>query len=149
MKKWLIVLIAMLGFATSANAQSFGVRLGIPNLGVEFATLAPGVGTGLKFGVGIDVIGGFAVFGTIDWVIGRIQPFNPAPELSLYYGAGLGVGFAANTLIEAHVVIGLEYMVTPSIAIAIEETPGLGIVFGNVNVFGFKNFIGVLVRFSV
>ncbi len=157
MKKFLIAFIVFLGFATSANAQSFGVRLGFPNIGVEYTTYSPGEGTGLKFAIGIAPFtsGVFSAGVSADLVVGRFAPYEIIPMFTVYYGAGAGAQFlskgtASGLLIDVHLVLGAEFILSPTLTIGAEESPGVGVGFlPTETIFGFKNFVYIFARFKI
>ncbi len=135
MKKWLILLVAILGFSASANAQSFGVKF----IGVQYNTFNPGVGTGLQITLStlffsFDVEGNF--------ILGRI-PLTADKKFTLYYGAGLNAGFLGFFSFGAfgfggHGVLGLEYLLQPSTSIGVALHPGIRYYLtGSVNNAGF------------
>jgi hypothetical protein len=121
MKKWLILLVAVLGFSASANAQSFGVRL----LGVQYNTFNPGTGTGLQLGVS-------TLFYSFDieanFLLGRI-PLVADKKFTFYYGAGLNAGFDGfgfSTFgFGGHGVLGAEYLLQPTTSIGVAFHPGV------------------------
>ena len=123
MKKLLIVLVAFLGLAMPASAQSFGVKL----VGVQYNTFDPGKGTGLQF-----TLGTFFFISTdleVNYVLGRI-PLTTDRLFSFYYGAGAHVSFLGlfnfGALgVGAHGVLGVDYLLQPNLAIGVGVNPGL------------------------
>jgi hypothetical protein len=122
MKKLLIVLVAFLGLAMPASAQSFGVKL----IGIQYNTFDPGQGTGLQL-----TLGTFFLFSTdveANYLLGRI-PLTTDQKFTFYYGAGAHVSFLGllnfGALgIGAHGVLGVDYLLQPNLAIGIGVNPG-------------------------
>lgn len=142
MKKILVMLLVVLGLSASANAQSFGVKF----IGVQYNTFDPGRGTGLQialstFFVSTDL--------EVNYLIGRTY-LDTAKDFSLFYGAGGHVGFLGFFGIGgvfgvgAHGVIGLEYLLQPSISIGVSVHPGVTFYFGNGGAFPFFYYNGGL-----
>jgi hypothetical protein len=128
MKKWLIAIIVMLGFAASANAQSFGVRL----IGAQYNTFDPGRGTGFQIAVSTFFFGSIDLEANL--ILGRIG-LSDDNKFSLYYGAGAHVGFGLSTFnagfgVGAHGVVGIEYLLQPSLSFGVSVHPGLTFVPG-------------------
>ena len=127
MKKWIIALVAALGFAATqsqADAASFGVRLGYP-IGVQYTSTDPG-----------NAAGGFRValntFFFLDAVLQADYFFVSIPlgtnlPLSLYAGAGAHVGllFGGGLEFGAQATGGLEYLLQPSISLGIDLSLGI------------------------
>jgi hypothetical protein len=128
MKKWLIALIVMLGFAASANAQSFGVRL----IGAQYNTFDPGKGTGLQIAVSTFFFGSIDL--EVNYLLGRID-LSDDNKFTFYYGAGAHAGFGLGVLsggfgVGAHGVLGLEYLLQPTLSFGVSVHPGLTFVPG-------------------
>jgi hypothetical protein len=123
MKKWLIAIIVMLGFAASANAQSFGVKL----IGVQYNSFDPGRGTGFQVTLGTFFI---STDLEVNLILGRTA-LSDDNKFTLYYGAGAHVGFLGFFGIGgvfgvgAHGVVGLEYLLQPSLSFGLAIHPGL------------------------
>ena len=129
MKKFLIALVAVLGFASLSHAQGFTVRLG-PVLGFGGGNVAVGVdaelyarnltrfstdlslglygAVGIGFTGGVDV--GLAVGPTVNFGFSRGQG-NAFIGLAL----ALGFGGGGNTNFNLGFVSGVDFLVTPSI----------------------------------
>ncbi len=128
MKKWLIAIIVMLGFAASANAQSFGVRL----IGAQYNTFDPGKGTGLQVAVGTLF---FSFDLEVNYIIGR-QTISDDKKFSFFYGAGVNAGFLGffsfGALgIGAHGVLGLEYLLQKDLSLGLSLHPGIRFYLGS------------------
>ena len=131
MKKLLIVLVAFLGLAMPASAQSFGVQL----IGVQYNTFDPGQGTGLQITLGTLF---FSTDLEVNYVLGRMS-LSDDRKLSLYYGAGAHVGFLGlfgfSTLgFGAHGMIGVDYLLQPNLAIGVGLNPGISFYTNNVGI---------------
>jgi hypothetical protein len=124
MKKFLILLVAILGISASANAQSFGVRL----IGVQYNTFDPGKGTGLQVALSTFFFAGVDL--EVNYIIGR-ENLSDDRKFTFYYGAGVHAGFLGfgfNQLsFGAHGVLGLEYLLQPTISIGFGVHPGVSI----------------------
>jgi hypothetical protein len=158
MKKWIITLIAALGFATLAQPASAQTYVG-PHLGASFAG-GFGFGFGGQFGVknalgqnlglrglvtlapvGVLVINieGDVVYDLpISSVTGLNLYFGGGPAVGIVLGGGGGFGFGLN------LVAGIEYLFTPTISGFFELNPGFTFVPGFF--FGFGSRIGANFR---
>ncbi len=131
MKKFIIALIATLGLASPAFADSFGVRLGYP-LGVQYTmdNNLFGAGTGLRVAATLPY--SFNAVGLqVDAILGKI-PISSVQGLNAFYGAGLHgeFGFASTFGIGAQVTGGLEYGLTNQISIGVDASGGITYWFG-------------------
>jgi hypothetical protein len=145
MKKWLIALVAFLGLAAPAHAQSFGVKL----IGIEYNTFDPGQGTGLQFTLGTLF---FSTDLEVNYILGRM-PLGSDPKLTLFYGAGAHVGFFGlftfSTLgFGAHGVVGIDYLLQPNLALGVAFHPGLSFYTNNIGL-GFYAGGGVHLQFKI
>ena len=128
MKKLLIVLVAFLGLAMPASAQSFGVQL----IGVQYNTFDPGQGTGLQVTLGTLF---FSTDLEVNYLLGRMS-LSDDRKLSLYYGAGAHIGFlglfgfSGGIGFGAHGMIGVEYLLQPNLAIGVGLNPGISFYTG-------------------
>ncbi len=139
MKKWIIALVATLGFAVSqADAASFGVRLGFP-LGVQYTSTDTGNAAG---GFRIALESFFFVNAELqaDYFFGSVSLGTNLP-LSLYYGAGAHVGYYFYGGLDFGVqgTAGLEYLLQPSISLGIDLS--LGISYYTAGVLNTAGFI--------
>ncbi|MFN3266632.1 MAG: hypothetical protein ACK41E_07310 [Deinococcales bacterium] len=129
MKKWFILVVAILGISASANAQSFGVKL----IGVQYNTFDPGRGSGLQ--VALSTL--FVSFDLeVNYIIGR-EILSDDKKFSFFYGAGAHAGFLGffsfGTFgVGAHGIVGLEYLIQPSTSIGVSLHPGISVYFGNI-----------------
>jgi hypothetical protein len=147
MKKWLIAMIVMLGFAASANAQSFGVKL----IGVQYNSFDPGRGTGFQVTLG-------TFFGSTDLevnlILGRI-PLSDDKKFTLYYGAGAHVGFigffgfGGDFGFGIHGVGAIEYLLQPSLSIGLAIHPGFSVYPGSSLPFWFYYSGGLFLNFKI
>lgn len=132
MKKLLIVLVAFLGLAMPASAQSFGVQL----IGVQYNTFDPGQGTGLQVTLGTFF---FSTDLEVNYLLGRMS-LSDDRKLSLYYGAGAHVGFlgffgfGSAIGFGAHGMIGVDYLLQPNLAIGVGLNPGISFYTGGVGI---------------
>jgi hypothetical protein len=128
MKKFLILLVAILGISASANAQSFGVKL----IGVQYNTFDPGKGSGLQ--VALSTLF-FSFDLEVNYIIGR-ENLSDDRKFTFFYGAGAHAGFLGvftfGTFgVGAHGIVGLEYLIQPSLSLGVSLHPGLSIYFGS------------------
>jgi hypothetical protein len=131
MKKLLIVLVAFLGLAMPASAQSFGVKL----IGVQYNTFDPGQGTGLQFTLGTLFV---STDFEVNYLLGRM-PLGTDNKLTLFYGAGAHVGFYGlfgfSTLgFGAHGMVGVDYLLQPNLAIGVGINPGVSFYLNGIGV---------------
>jgi hypothetical protein len=145
MKKLLIVLVAFLGLAMPASAQSFGVKL----IGVQYNTFDPGRGTGLQFTLGTLF---FSTDFEVNYLLGRM-PLGTDGKLSLYYGAGAHVGFYGlfgfgDLGFGAHGVVGVDYLLQPNLAIGVGVNPGVSFYL-NGRGLGFYSEGGLYIQFKI
>ena len=136
MKKLLIVLVAFLGLAMPASAQSFGVKL----IGVEYNTFNPGQGTGLQFTLGTLFV---STDFEVNYLLGRM-PLGTDNKLTLFYGAGAHVGFYGffgfSALgFGAHGMVGVDYLLQPNLAIGVGINPGFSFYTSAI---GFTYYVG-------
>jgi hypothetical protein len=127
MKKIVILLVALLGFASFGHAQSFsvGFHFGSPtigsslggNLGVNFSpNLALRANLDLAISSGSD-----AAFGIDAALVYRIPV---APDNSeVYVGGGLGIGISGNASFALITVVGVEIQLAPRAGFFVEFTP--------------------------
>jgi hypothetical protein len=127
MKKLWIILAMFAIFNTSALAQSFGVYL----VGASYNTYDPGKAAGFRIGArlvtSIDV--------QADYILGRIDSLGGVSDLSLYYGLGAHAGFGflrSFPSVGAHVVVGIEYLLTPTMSAFLDASPGVSYYIGSV-----------------
>ncbi len=135
MKKFLLLVVAVLGFATASSAQTFDV-------GTQNITALAGFGNGDAFAVALSYeqgiysfaaehklgLGAYAVFGD--------STFAPAVEcnyhyvginkLDLYGGVRLGYAFVGDGYFYDSFDIGANYFLNSSWAITAEIGSGLG-----------------------
>jgi hypothetical protein len=131
MKKLLIVLVAFLGLAMPASAQSFGVKL----IGVQYNTFDPGQGTGLQFTLGTLFV---STDLEVNFILGRM-PLSSDSKLTLFYGAGAHVGFLgffgfASLGFGAHGMVGVDYLLQPNLAIGVGINPGISFYTGGIGI---------------
>jgi hypothetical protein len=132
MKKLLIVLVAFLGLAMPASAQSFGVKL----IGVQYNTFDPGQGTGLQFTLGTLFV---STDFEVNYILGRM-PLSSDNKLTLFYGAGVHAGFfgffgfGSALGFGAHGMIGVDYLLQPNLAIGVGINPGVSFYLGGVGI---------------
>jgi hypothetical protein len=125
MKKFLILLVAILGISASANAQSFGIKL----IGVQYNTFDPGRGTGLQIALSTLFVNTSL---EVNYIFGR-ENLSDDRKLSLFYGAGGHAGFLGFFGIGgafgfgAQAVVGIEYLLQPSTSIGVSLHPGITI----------------------
>jgi hypothetical protein len=139
MKKWIIALVAALGFAASqADAASFGVRLGYP-IGVQYTSTDPGNAAG-GFRIALNTFFFFDATLQGDYFFGSV-PLGTGLPLSLYYGAGAHVGylFYGGFRFGAQATGGLEYLLQPTISLGIDLS--LGVSFYTAGALGTAGFI--------
>ena len=133
MKKLWIILAMFAIFNTSALAQSFGVNL----VGASYNSYDPGQAAGFRLAA--RLAGGLDV--QADYVLGRIDSLGGTAGFSLYYGAGAhaGLGLIFNyPEVGAHAILGLEYLLSPTMSVFVEACPGLSYYIGT----GFGSGIG-------
>jgi hypothetical protein len=125
MKKLWIILAMFAIFNTSALAQSFGVYL----VGASYNTYDPGKAAGFRIGArlvtSIDV--------QADYILGRVDSLGGVSDLSLYYGAGAHAGFGflrSFPSVGAHAVVGIEYLLTPTMSVFLDASPGISYYIG-------------------
>lgn len=145
MKKWLIAIIVMFGFAASANAQSFGIKL----IGAQYNSFDPGRGTGFQVTLG-------TFFGSTDlelnFILGRI-PLSDDNKFTLFYGAGAHAGFigffgfGGAFGVGAHGIVGIEYLLQPSLSLGLALHPGLSFYFGSGAFFYYSG--GLFLNFKI
>jgi hypothetical protein len=140
-------LIALFLGSSSASAASgyFGVRLDgstvfentgqttittvIPMIGIQAGVDfdSPSSGLGFRFVFSTQVVAGLRA--AIDWYF----RFPILPELSSYVGAGATALVAPNPIlfVGVHALAGLEYQVSPGIAVFAEISPGTALGSGS------------------
>jgi hypothetical protein len=140
MRKWFILLLAVLGFSSAANAQSFSIRLG-PEL-----TLAPEIGFSLgaqlnakkvaRFSSSVS-LGLYGRFG-LDFsqsTVGFQLGFGPTVNLEFdrargdaYFGLAFGLVGRGSSIFVFGFVMGAEYQVTRTVnlfsSLVVLVTPG-------------------------
>jgi hypothetical protein len=133
MKKFGIILAMFAILSSGALADSFGVNL----VGASYNTYDPGQAAGFRIaarlGGGIDVQG--------DYILGRIDNLGGNSALNLYYGAGAHVGLGliySYPEVGAHAILGIEYLLSPTMSVFLEACPGLSYYIGT----GFGSGIG-------
>jgi hypothetical protein len=147
MKKWLLALVVMLGFAASANAQSFGVKL----IGAQYNSFDPGRGTGFQITLGTLFVSTDIEFNLI---LGRI-PLSDDNKLTFYYGAGAHAGFLGFLGVGgvfgfgAHGVLGLEYLLQPSLSLGLALHPGVSLYLGSAIPVFFYYSGGLFLNFKI
>jgi hypothetical protein len=125
MKKWIIALVATLGFAISqADAASFGVRLGYP-IGVQYTSTDPGSAAG-GFRIALNTFFFADIRLQGDYFFGSI-PLSTTAPLSLYYGAGAhaGYGFFGYFIVGVQGTGGIEYLLQPSLSLGLDLSLGI------------------------
>jgi hypothetical protein len=144
--------IALLLGSSSASATSFyfGVRLDgstvfedtgkttittvIPMIGIQAGVDfdSPSSGFGLRFAASTQVVSGGRV------AMDGYFRFPIQPELSFYVGAGTVFLVASNPFlfVGVHALAGLEYQVSPTVALFAEITPGTAFGAGTRSCFG-------------
>jgi hypothetical protein len=144
MKKLWIILAMFAIFNTSALAQSFGVNL----VGASYNTYNPGKAEGFRLAArlasGLDV--------QADFVLGRIDSLGGVSDLSLYYGAGAhaGLGLIYNLPeVGAHVILGVEYLLTPTMSVFAEACPGLSYYIGTGILSGINGYYGAALGLNI
>jgi hypothetical protein len=145
MKKFLILLVAILGISASANAQSFGVKL----IGAQYNTFNPGSGTGLQ--VALSTLF-FSFDLEVNYIIGR-QTLGTDRDLTFFYGAGAHAGFLGfftfgTVGFGAHGIIGLEYRFQPTTSIGVSLHPGISFYTGGVGILPYFGG-GLFVNFKI
>jgi hypothetical protein len=146
MKKFLILLVAILGISASANAQSFGVKL----IGVQYNTFDPGKGSGLQ--VALSTLF-FSFDLEVNYIIGR-ETLSDDKKFTFFYGAGAHAGFLGFfTFGEfgfgAHGIVGLEYLIQPRTSIGVSLHPGFSIFPGSPIPVFFYYGGGLFVNFKI
>lgn len=147
-------LLALLLGSSSASAASFyfGVRFDAPiifeqiaqttittvipmigiHAGIDFES--PSSGLGLRLALSSQIVSGLR--GAIDWYY-RF-PIVGSTEISPYFGLGATAmidpthAFYLNT----HLLVGLEYQLSPGVGIFAEVSPGAALGFGRSSCFG-------------
>ena len=122
MRKILIVLAIVLGLSASASAQSFGVKL----IGVQYNSFNPGRGDGLQIALSTLFIS-FDL--EVNYIIGRTY-LDSSRDFSFFYGAGAHAGFLGFFSFGAlgfgaHGIIGLEYLIQPTLSVGVSLHPGI------------------------
>lgn len=149
MKKfWLILIssLSLMGFTAADAREFFGIRLGFPELGVQFGSTSVfgrNIGGRLTadFGYGNSsvVLGGDILYYL------TIPTPGASFDLDVYLGGGVGVGIGTSggsIGYNAHAVLGLELLFTRNISGFIEVRP---FGFGNLGYY-YGGAIGVNFR---
>lgn len=128
MKKFLIALVAVLGFASISHAQSFTIRLG-PTVTFGGGSAVIGVDAELNgrnlarlsTDLSLGVYGGASVF----FAGGAVVSINAGPTINFGFSGGQGNAFAGLVLglafggggsaFNLGFITGVDYLVTPSI----------------------------------
>jgi hypothetical protein len=137
MKKYWIILAMFALFNTNALAESFGVYF----VGASYNTYNPGKAEGFRFGA--RLAGGLDV--QADYILGRIDSLGGTDGFSLYYGAGAhaGLGLIYNfPEVGAHVILGIEYLLSPTMSVFLEACPGLSFYIGTGPFSGLGGYYG-------
>jgi hypothetical protein len=137
MKKYWIILAMFALFNTSALAESFGVNL----VGVSYNTYDPGKAAGFRLAA--RLAGGLDV--QADYILGRIDSLGGNSDLNLYYGAGAhaGLGLIINLPeVGAHGILGIEYLLSPTMSIFLEACPGISYYIGSGLLSGINGYYG-------
>jgi hypothetical protein len=131
MRKWLIMLVAVLGFAAQAQAQDFSIRAGAtlyftnPVLFAIDAKLYATQVTRIGPGIDLGIIGGINLF-LPNGGVGGIVGAGPALVFSFdrgagfaYFGVNLGIVFAtnSNTSVIFALIGGVDYAINSSIGL--------------------------------
>jgi hypothetical protein len=151
MKKKLGMLIAMFALLnSSALADSFGVRFGFPNLGVQYTSGESFRISGYIYpfyGLGIGVQG--------DLILGSIKGLGNTDALNLYYGAGANAGYytfsSGNIYSYSYLNVGvqgtgwLEYTLSPTLSAFVDASFGIdyGIALGGTGILTGINYGGI------
>jgi hypothetical protein len=132
MKKSIAVLLIALAFTSSAQADSWGLRLGYP-LGLQYTIdNSFGSNTGLRIVAGVTPIGGILVNGQIDALFAR-PDLSTGGALGTYFGGGAHLfyvssnsefGSASISTAGVQATGGLEFAFNPSISAFIEANGG-------------------------
>jgi hypothetical protein len=126
MKKLWIILAMFAIFNTSALAQSFGVYL----VGASYNSYNPGKAEGFRIGARLLV----SVDLQADYILGRIDNLGGTEGFSLYYGAGAHAGFGflySFPSVGAHAVLGIEYLLSPTMSVFLDASPGVSFYIGS------------------
>ena len=128
MRKWLIMFVAVLGFAAQAQAQDFSIRVGAalyftnPVLfgidaklyATDVARIAPSINLGIIGGANLIFAGG--VVGSIGAGPAIVFSFDRGAGFA-YFGVNLGVTFSGAVNVAFAFVSGVDYALNSSIGL--------------------------------
>ena len=142
MRKWLIMFVAVLGFAAQAQAQDFSIRVG-PSLyfvansvvfgldgrlyATDVARIAPNINLGIVGSANLIFVG--SVAGSVS--AGPVVVFSFDRGASFAYaGINLGIAFGGVTAVSFGFVSGVDYALSSSIGLFADISLGVSGGFG-------------------
>ena len=145
MKRILLTLAVMLGFAVAAAAQpkAVGIRFGY---GVE-ASYQHSLGNNfVEANLGLEAFNVLNVAATYNWMIAQPQ-WTDRGEWGLYAGAGAAVGLDKTIRIGAAGQVGLEYTFWFPLQLSVDIRPQLGLVNSVFGIWGWAPCLSVRYKF--
>lgn len=145
MKRILITLAVMLGFAVAAVAQpkAVGIRFGY---GVE-ASYQHSLGNNfVEANLGLEAFNALNVAATYNWMIAQPQ-WTDRGEWGFYAGAGAAVGLDKTIRIGAAGQVGLEYTFWFPLQLSVDIRPQLGLINSAFGIWGWAPCLSVRYRF--
>lgn len=145
MKRILITLAVMLGFAVAAVAQpkAVGIRFGY---GVE-ASYQHSLGNNfVEANLGLEAFNALNVAATYNWMIAQPQ-WTDRGEWGFYAGAGAAVGLDKTIRIGAAGQVGLEYTFWFPLQLSVDIRPQLGLINSTFGIWGWAPCLSVRYRF--
>ena len=145
MKRILITLAVMLGFAVAAVAQpkAVGIRFGY---GLE-ASYQHSLGNNfVEANLGLEAFNALNVAATYNWMIAQPQ-WTDRGEWGFYAGAGAAVGLDKTIRIGASGQVGLEYTFWFPLQLSVDIRPQLGLVNSAFGIWGWAPCLSVRYKF--